>query len=777
MGADNVTWLHGPPEDDGPRDECAGEPEVESTSPPQHEPANLPAVVDAHDDAIVPYTYRDDDDVLDGDAYDYEDDYYEERPPLRRVLPEWATSPRAVWTEVTWKLREGNRWFWHHLIRLPLYVAKWCWYMLVGFRVVLPAVWAWVVDRDGYESAIRRLREGRSTSKISDEIKNHRRMRFIRFVFAFVVVPIGPIVAGWVWLAGSVSGRQFHDALGFGHPAGLVALCELVVGMLVLAPLGWWHLGKPKVTAQLPREPSSLVQERMEEVLWALKLLPPPKFDQENPISYIRVIGMPHRTPPPALGTEMRWQFPINSGKIAADIIALDERVAAEFGVKTVQVVIEQGNTPNEVVTWIADHDPFDGPSTPGPYAQLPRTDVWQPIRLGIDPRHTPFFVDLMWNAFLVGGAPGYGKTTVGRIIAMAAARDPFCDIHVMNFKGGSDWMHLKPIARTYVNGVEDDDVEDAFDAMRALVAELDRRFDMFENELSEVDAPDAKITPELARQRGLRPMLLLIDELQEAFDAMEREERDQFVRLLGRFERRGRAAGGITVLMTQRPSSSDKTGAIPAQLKSQLHTRVAVFCADQDTSIAILGKGSVGQGADASKLPDRPGIGIVMRSSKNTMVKFDEPKVGDLRAAAEAGLELRRRFGTLHSSTLQPRVRPMMEPGIDPPSRDTHIAEAEESQVDNNRLLTVANMRPLLPHPYSEMHPTKLGKLLVSRGLSPRRTTQGAAYPVGDVLSALSSITSQPRAEETSKSVYVANVVEETAEEYDDLENDDYED
>ena len=72
-------------------------------------------------------------------------------------------------------------------------------------------------------------------------------------------------------------------------------------------------------------------------------------------------------------------------------------------------------------------------------------------IPFGTDPRGRPVDVPLFEVNWLIGAAPGQGKTTAVRVLACGAALDPMCDLWVHEHAGKGDLEPLAQVCHRYV--------------------------------------------------------------------------------------------------------------------------------------------------------------------------------------------------------------------------------------------------------------------------------------------------------------------------------------
>jgi hypothetical protein len=215
--------------------------------------------------------------------------------------------------------------------------------------------------------------------------------------------------------------------------------------------------------------------------------------------------------------------------------------------------------------------------SFPWPWFGRETTDFFGPIPAGVDTDGKPVFIDLREHCALVGGTTGGGKSWWLHTIVAAAMLDKRVRVHILDGKWGTGfavWEH----AATSFGTNDKDDLEAAY----RIIVRLEERVDRIFNDLRR----EGKRSIDWATAKHID--LLILDEF-TAFLGYK----DIHKRLLNLIAR-GRAAGLIMLLSTQRPSSK----IIDTDFRELFHYRVA-FWSDRNGSKMILGDGVE---ADASE-------------------------------------------------------------------------------------------------------------------------------------------------------------------------------
>lgn len=313
-------------------------------------------------------------------------------------------------------------------------------------------------------------------------------------------------------------------------------------------------------------------------------------------------------------GWAVIFDMPRGGGKTASDVLAKREVIAQELGVDEIQVIMSRvraakGGNAGRVSMWVADDDPYLGPLNPSPLEKAEKFSIWDAVPFGQDARGNRVAVPVMWQSMFFGGLPRRGKTFSQRLLTAAGLLDAYVRHYVADGKGGADWKAMKAVAHRLVMGAEDDAIEALKAMLQELLVEMERRFALLRDLPTSV-CPEGKLTPEIMVKYNLPVIFVTIDELQEYFTAMEREDREQVINDLCRVARRGPAAGFVSNFASQRPDAES----VPPKLREIITIRYSTQVVDRTSSDMVLGKGKAAQGADASVLSeDHKGVGVLV--------------------------------------------------------------------------------------------------------------------------------------------------------------------
>jgi S-DNA-T family DNA segregation ATPase FtsK/SpoIIIE len=230
----------------------------------------------------------------------------------------------------------------------------------------------------------------------------------------------------------------------------------------------------------------------------------------------------------------------------------------------------------------------------------------------------------LAYQNFLIGGRPGSGKSYAGRTIVTIAALDPTVQLLIAEFKGTGDFLDLAPLCSTYVCGLAESDFAAGLAMLTWGLAEAERRGARIKTAYERGDAPERKVTPELARKpgSGLHPILIVIDEAHELFGdtAVGKEAASAAERLA----KRGRALGITLVILTQIPDRDS----LPPGITRNIGIRWCLAVPDQVANDMILGTGAYKRGITGTVY--RPvidaGWGVLVGLAEPTAVRGHFP-------------------------------------------------------------------------------------------------------------------------------------------------------
>jgi S-DNA-T family DNA segregation ATPase FtsK/SpoIIIE len=271
------------------------------------------------------------------------------------------------------------------------------------------------------------------------------------------------------------------------------------------------------------------------------------------------------------------------------------------------------------------------------------RTSFFDPFPFGTDERLRAVSACLFELNFLIGGQPGSGKTYGARALALGAALDPLVELMIAEFKGTADFLDLAPLCSTYICGVDDEAFDEAARMVAWGLAESERRGRRIRAAKERGEAPQGKVTPELAAKpgSGLHPVVMVFDEAHEVF-----LNRPEVAKDMERLIRRGRALGITVILATQIPDKDS----VPPNITRCVTVRWCMSVGDHTANNMILGTGAYARGLDATVYqpkisqedPGDAGWGVMTGIAAPGSVRSYFPSEDDLRTILVRASRLR---------------------------------------------------------------------------------------------------------------------------------------
>lgn len=549
----------------------------------------------------------------------------EEMPPL---LPEWARSRAALRAHgYAWGRRSWHRLRWH-LLRSPVYAGRLAWQIALGTATGIALAIGYLFATE-YIPLTGQAREKQDWEAQRDHIIDRgatikSRMQIGCTFGLLMLMGIGTtamIIGRWILYI-------------------LAALVLAVAALLGHRRIETSVLDTPELPARI-----DLNMAYLDSAFRANGLLKGREDDENAPrLQPVSPVVRDGR------GWAVTFDLPRGAGKTAADALAKRDGIAAELGVDEIQVHMSRvrahaGGHAGRISMWVADDDPYIGEPNTSPLARAEQASVWDPIPFGQDARGTRVSLSIVFQSMFFGGLPRRGKTFSQRLVSAAGVLDPYVRHYVADGKGGSDWAPMRAVAHRLVVGAEDDALEALKAMLRELIAEMEERFAKFRT-LPPSICPESKITPEICRRYNMPIIFVTIDELQEYFIAMDKEDREKVIDQLCRIARRGPAAGFICNFASQRPDAES----VPPKLRDIVTYRYSTQVIDRRSSDMVLGSGKAGQGADASILAEEhKGVGVLVTGPASfTIVRCDYMDNTGFVEVCGRGRALRQQAGTL---------------------------------------------------------------------------------------------------------------------------------
>lgn len=558
------------------------------------------------------------------------------RPP---ILPVWLTDKRQRMT--TLKQMGGNLWYYamFHIVRSPWYTIKLSWYTIPGAAKTFYKVGHWAAAEEGNYA----LRQNAANKNDAMEFLSLDKVRAKESSARWWVVAILTVVA----LIAVLVGLHFVSIPAWG---GWVAL---FLGVLVFGRRGVPADKGILVKISHGKRFTKLTAEMVRDAVMRLGI---PAL-KDTQIEFVHP-GI-HRDGP---GWLARFNCP--PGLEAVKVIEKRSAFSSALRLPVDQVWPSAGpDHAGQVDLWVGYQPASKMKQPPWKLAEPNAiTSVFEPCVFGADERLRPVSVRLFANNFLIGGQPGSGKSYAARALAMLASLDPTVQLIIAEFKGTGDFMDLGEMCAEgeYLCGVDDETLGAAADLVKWLLEECRRRGDRIKKAKIRGDAPEGKVTPELARQKGsgLHPITVVLDEVHELFGWDERGK--EASKNVERAIKRGRALNIQFILATQIPDKES----LPPAITRCVSIRWCLSVGGQVENDMILGTGMYKRGLTGTVY--RPGVdagwGIVVGLADPGSVRSQYPDAKTSQAMVERAKALRGIGGQSVPEPEQVRMRNMLE-------------------------------------------------------------------------------------------------------------------
>nr|WP_173284251.1 zonular occludens toxin domain-containing protein [Saccharopolyspora endophytica] len=251
--------------------------------------------------------------------------------------------------------------------------------------------------------------------------------------------------------------------------------------------------------------------------------------------------------------------------------------------------------------------------------------DYFKGFPVGVSPRGTEITGYTFERNYVASGTMGSGKSTLVLNLVGAAALDPLVDIDVFVFADNADYDPLRPVFNRFVMGDTEDNVAACQDHIADLHADLAKRGKLLQKHGAR------KVSRELAaKEPGLRPRIVVIDECQSYFRQDKPEDRRAVVNGMVRFFSAARKYGITCIFVTPVPSDQS----LPRDLVAVTSNLACFAIGDKTRNNVVLGDKAHENGISALGLkPANPETG----------------ELNDVGTAITRGIHHRRRHRTAH--------------------------------------------------------------------------------------------------------------------------------
>jgi S-DNA-T family DNA segregation ATPase FtsK/SpoIIIE len=281
-----------------------------------------------------------------------------------------------------------------------------------------------------------------------------------------------------------------------------------------------------------------------------------------------------------AKGWSIKIRLPL--GVPVAAVNKAKEAMAHNLGCRPQELFIEE-DTEDPTVMDLLRLDPgvLREPVPDYPLLEEGTSDFWTGFPVGISPRGDQVIGVTNERNYVVSGIMGSGKSTLIITLLNGAVLDPLVDVDVFVFAENADYDVLKPCLNTFSSGDTEENVEACLKHIEGLREELNTRGKLLQQH------GVTSVTREVAaKEPGLRPRIVVIDECQSFFRQDSPEKRRQVVNMMVRFFSAARKYGITCVFATPVPSDQS----LPRDLVAVTTNRACFAIGDKTRNNVVLG-------------------------------------------------------------------------------------------------------------------------------------------------------------------------------------------
>ncbi len=522
-----------------------------------------------------------------------------------------------------------------HTVRSPKYLVKTAWYAPIGAFRTVGKVLHWAAAEEG-----------------NWQLRQHAANTGDAFTWQSLNRTRSKEARGRWWLVGAAT-------------VLLTIALMVVVGMGVVPPIGWWAalVALVVVMARVGRPIDTPIIERVSQG---------PKFTKltaEMVRSSFTALGFSVMKDPGSIAFVHPGIHRDGPGWLA--------RVNLPHGLEAVKVLERRGALSSALRLPVDQVWPAPGPEHAGqvdlwvgykPASKMgtpkwsltdanARTSYFELTEFGTDQRQRPVKAKGFGMNYLIGGRPGSGKSYAGKAIVTTFMLDPTAELKIAEYKGTGDFLDMEPLCSTYICGLSDEDFAGGLAILNWGLAEAERRGKRIKEAYLRGEAPDRKVTPELARKpgSGLHPIVIVLDEAHELFgDSTVGKDAGIAAE---RLAKRGRALGITLVVITQIPDKDS----LPTGITRNIGIRWCLAVPDQVANDMILGTGAYKRGITGTVYrPDiDAGWGMLTGLAEPTAVRSHYPNPQQMARMIARAIALR--GGTVVGGAELPAARDLL--------------------------------------------------------------------------------------------------------------------
>jgi S-DNA-T family DNA segregation ATPase FtsK/SpoIIIE len=618
---------------------------------------------------------------------------------MHPIVPGWVLDSAQREAAARWALRWTAHATAFHALRAPKYIVRASWYGLRGASRALVGWLRWVFDWDA--RTLRRDLIERSEATAYYTAARHRDQRVKNRAIGSGIALLGAGIAAGVGYA-------------FWHPTPIL-LAATAFGALVWQgrPIDAPFLFDRTVT---PAHIARLTSDVVAKALGSLGIAELRKAVERMELAFTAPIQRD--------GDGWRAEIDLPHGIAAVDVI--EKRVALSSGLRRPLGCVWPEPVEDEhsghLVLWVGDRPLSKQPALRYPLLERGKTSLFEPLPFGTDQRGREQNITLMFASMAVGAQPRMGKTFGVRLLALGAALDPTCELHVYDGKGMGDYVMFESVAHSFLSGSKTDTLLALRDDLLDIKEEVERRADLLTELTRKGRCKEGKVTPELAKDSklGLHPIVIILDECHLAFDTGSGKAKalGEEITELAEYIVRVGPAGAVSLLAsTQRPDGKS----LPTGIRANVQLRYSLKVADQPTNDMVLGTSAYKNGVRATEfgLKDK-GIGyLVGEGAEPIIVRTYYVDADDAQAIVNRARALREQAGTL--TGLAAGIAPTRRADPGELLMDVLAAMGSEDQMWSEAVCE--QLAEDNPGRYAGWDAPALGKALKAQGVTTKQT------------------------------------------------------
>lgn len=293
-----------------------------------------------------------------------------------------------------------------------------------------------------------------------------------------------------------------------------------------------------------------------------------------------------------------------------------EAQLVSALGVPSVRV---SEPSPNCFALHLRVRDPLDSPIV---LSSPVVADRGFDLALGLDENGRGVYLPWPGNSgFVCGGLPGSGKTSMLLHAVASFASRSDVQFMLIDGKGGHDLVSLAPRAYKYISGTRAGDLTVVRNALRDVRLVMEQRLHHSVELYGHHNFWQAR--PSAAHPA----VLILMDECQVYLDLrsqvtkQDKELATEIDSLVRDLLKRGRSAGILVILATQRPTADS----IPTAIRDNAALRCSFGVRTRESAVAVLGEWSSAAPVSPIGLPVGCGVALV---EGGELVRFRAPYV-----------------------------------------------------------------------------------------------------------------------------------------------------